>query len=54
MTQLKPIGFHYINGQLIRIYPNNKIAKQIKSELQEDWKVSCNKCGDDRPFDIRK
>lgn len=54
MKQSLPIGYRYIDGQLIRIYPNDKIAKQIKSELQEDWKVSCNKCGDDRPFDIRK
>ena len=54
MKQLQPIGFRYINGQLIRIYPNNKIAKQIKAELQEDWRISCNRCGDDRQPDIRK
>ena len=42
------------NGIIITVYDKPNIAKQIKSELQEDWKVSCNKCGDDRPFDIRK
>jgi len=50
---LKPIGRKVINGQLILIYPNDKIAKQIKSELREDWRISCDRCGDDRPPEIR-
>lgn len=50
---LKPIGSKVVNGQLIVIYPNNKIEKQIKTALREDWQVSCNKCGDDRPPEIR-
>lgn len=50
---LKPIGRKVINGQLIVIYPNNKIEKQIKAELREDWRISCDRCGDDRPPEIR-
>lgn len=42
------------NGIIIKVYDNPNIAKQIKAELREDWQISCNKCEDSRPFDIRK
>ena len=41
------------NGIIITVYDNPNIAKQIKAELCDDWLVSCNKCGDDRPPEIR-
>jgi hypothetical protein len=49
----KTINQYTENGIIIKVYDNPNIAKQAKAELREDWEVSCNKCGDDRPPEIR-